>query len=279
MKAGIVCDLNFNRHVGLKSYFYAIQNIFGSVKIINSFKDLFDIKILFIGNEHFQPHRQVWENDLFIKTCNNLDIKVVIFSVEKIFSSSFPHNETIQNNIKKFENLFQYAHDVEDIEKLNCKLIRGCISSHYKNIELYSEKINKCAFLGSIDCFSYQERQETIKKIEKEMEIVFPERQTTWEEYMKELSKYKFVLSPLGNSNGLALKFYEILFVNSIPIQQVKPKTLEYYKTENEYKDCIFFENPKEIVEKINNCSLNKSSNIIYLENEISSLLKTDNII
>jgi hypothetical protein len=278
MNAGIICDLSFDRHIGLKNYYFAIKNIFGNVKLINNYNDLYGIDILFIGNEHFFPHRKVWENETFIKYCNNLDIKVIVFSVEKIFNSKFPHNEDIQKSVKKFENLYQFAFDIEDLEILNCKLIRGCMSKEFLTYEKYEQKIDKCIFLGSTDCSSYYDRKQIIKEVEKYVEVIYPDKKLSWNEYFKELSKYRFVLSPLGNANGLNLRFYEILLANSIPIQQIKNNTFKYYDLEKDFDDCIFFEKPEQLSEKINNMTLQKSFNNIYLEDYIKQLLISEKI-
>ena len=279
MKVGIVCDLSFNIHIGIKNYFYAIKNIFNDVKLVNSVFDLDDIEILFIGNEHFVPHRKIWENVLFQKKCNLNNIKVVIFSCEKIHNSYFKHNIEIQERLNLFENLTQYAIDAEDISILNTKLLRGCLSKNFINIEKNENKLDKCAFLGNVDCVSYSERKETIKQLENDIEIVFPKKQENWEDYIKELSNYRFVFSPLGNANALNLKFYEILLAGSIPIQQVRDNTLSYYSIEKQFNDCIFFEKVDEIKEKINMCQFEKSKNNIWLEDQILSFLLEDKII
>lgn len=279
INAGIICDLTFKKHIGIENYFYAITNIFENVKLVNNVHDLDNIDVLFIGNEHFQPHREVWQNSLFQKKCNLNNIKIVVFSCERIFNSSFVHNVEIQNSLKQFDNLYQYAIDVDDVEILGCDLLHASISKKYSNYINFEEKQNKCAFLGSIDCFSYNERKDLITNISKEIEIIFPNKQEQWIDYIKEISKYRFVLSPLGNANSLNLKFYETLLVGSIPIQQVKNNTLLHYQEESKFSDCIFFENVSEIKNKIINCTLQTSTNMIYLETYITKLLRKDKII
>lgn len=276
MNVGIICDLVFDKHIGIKNYFYAIKNIFNNIKIINNLHDLENIDMLFIGNEHFLPHRNVWENELFQKMCNYNNIKVVVFSCERIYNSSFLHNVKIQENLKKFDNLYQYCIDADDIEILNCKPMKSCISKEFKNIILSEEKQNKCAFLGNVDCFSYNNRKKLLEDVGKHVEIVFPQKKEKWCDYIHELSKYRFIISPLGNANSFNLKFYEILLAKSIPIQQVKNNTLKYYQEESMFRDCIYFEDVDEIKNKINNCTLQNSTNSIWLEDYIVSLLRND---
>ena len=278
MKVGIICDLSFTKHIGIRIYYDAIKNLFGEVKLVKCIGDLQDLEILFIGNEHFQPHRDVWQQDLFQRYCNFNDIKVVAFSAEKIYNSSFPGNETIQKNLEKFNFLYQYTYDVEDCGILETKLFRPCISKKYIDVEKNSEKIDKCVFLGNLNCHSYKERTDTLEEIKKTVEVVFAEKQNTWYDYIKEISKYKYILSPLGNANGLNLRFYEILLVNSIPIQQVKDDTLKFYDLESQFTDCIFFKTSKDLKNKFNNFSSQKSINNIFLEDHIQHLLLEDGL-
>lgn len=279
MNVGIICDLTFEKHIGINNYFYAINNIFENVKLVNDTNDLDDIDILFIGNEHFQPHRKIWQSQLFQKKCNLNNIKIVIFSCERIFNSSFSHNVEIQKSLQQFDNLYQYAIDVDDVEILGCNLLQASISKKYSDVITHQDKENKCAFLGRTDCFSYGERKDLINNINKDIEIVFLKKQEKWVDYIKELSKYRFVLSPLGNANSLNLKFYEILLAKSIPIQQIRNNTLLHYKEESKFDDCVFFENVCEIKNKIINCTLQTSINMVYLESHITKLLKKDKII
>jgi hypothetical protein len=279
MNAGIVCDLNFTSHIGISIYYYAIKNLFNNVKIIKNVDDLKNINILFIGNEHFHPHRIVWEQNKFQAFCNENKIKVVVFSSERIFNSAFPHNEQIQRNLIKFNNLFQFNYDADDLDILKTTLFRPCISRNYHTIIKNTDKIDKCVFLGNTDCLSYNDRVSTFNQVRKVMEIVTPPRKESWYDYIQEISKYKYVLSLLGNANGLNLRFYETLLVNSIPIQQVKGNTLKYYDLESKFKDCIFFENEMEIPNKINEIKVSSSNNNLFLEDHIESLLQSQKII
>lgn len=276
---GIICDLSFNKHIGFKNYYYALKNIFPNIKIINSFHDLQNIDTIFIGNEHFLYHKNIWNNHLFQKYCNSYDIKVIVFSTEKIYNSFFEHNEELQKSLENFDHLYQFVIDTDDSKRMNKDIFHSFISKDFYNIEKYDEKINKCAFMGSMKSYSYDERTKIINEIEKNIEIVFPKYCDTWQEYLKELSKYRFILCPLGNGKKLDLKFYETLLVNSIPIQQITEDMLEYYSLEASFDDCIFFNHTEEISEKIKNCKYLKSYNNITLEKHIIDLLNKEGIL
>lgn len=279
INVGIICDLSFNKHIAFKNYYYALKNIFPNIKIVNSIYDLKNINLLFIGNEHFLNHKNVWNNVLFQKYCNSYNIKVVVFSTEKIYNSFFAHNEQIQKDLENFDYLYQYVIDIEDSKLMKCNIFHSFISKEFYNIEKSNIKLNKCAFLGSMNAYSYDERTKIINEVQKNIEIEFPKYCNTWQEYLKELSNYRFILCPLGNGKGLNLKFYETLLVNSIPIQQITEDMLEYYSLEASFDDCIFFKHTEEISEKIKNCKYEKSYNNITLEKHIIDLLNKEGIL
>ena len=104
---------------------------------------------------------------------------------------------------------------------------------------------------------------------------IFESKIPTWEDYMKKMSLYKYVLSPLSGANCLTLRFYEILLLGCIPIVQVKPNTLETYKEEAAY-DCIFFQDIEEIPEKLSKNTKECSNNKPWLEDFIINILKND---
>ena len=83
---------------------------------------------------------------------------MVVFSCERIYNSSFEHNVDVQKKLQLFEHLIQYNIDVDDLKILNNKFTRGCISKHFMNIDKIEQKINKCAFLGNVNCSSYKNR-------------------------------------------------------------------------------------------------------------------------
>jgi hypothetical protein len=281
MNVGIIIDFSYDlTHVSFNNYYYAVKNIFDDVKIIKNEKDLDGIDILFIGNDHLESHRRIWENDLFINTCNIKNIKIFVFTAETIISSWYPWNIGIQKNLEKFNNLYQYVIDVDDSIKLHKKMMRGLMSKHYENIiNIPKQKKDKCLFLGQI----YPERQILLDKLKTVMNIDIisspPPRLNKWIDYITILSKYRFVLSPLSTcGNSFPLKFYETLLVNSIPIHQVKQNTLEYYITEAKYDDCIYFENIDELLHKLSHFNLNVSYNKPWLEDHIKNILLENEI-
>lgn len=283
MGVGIICSLNFNKHPLFKSYYNSISYLYNEVKSVTNIDDLYDIDILFICDEHFIENRNIWRNIDFINKCNELNIKVVIFNNERIMDSFFPWNVENQEYVNKFNNVYQYVSDVDDVTKLNKKLNRMPPSLIFKYIYDNNDivKINKAVFIGNTKDGSYVERRKILNSINNiiDIDIIESNINMTWENYIKKISEYRFVISPLGNAHFFPMRFYEILLVKSIPIQQIKNNTLLYYDIESKFDDCIFFENVKDITDKINNFNLPFSHNMLWLEDNMINLLKKDNLL
>jgi hypothetical protein len=165
---------------------------------------------------------------------------------------------------------------VDDSIILGDRLHRLAMSKHYKDCVKVKSKKDRIIFIGAM----YQSRRETINFVAKNFPLdICQSTITSWEDYMKLIAGYRFVLSPLGNANALVTKFYEILLVHSIPIQQVKSNTLKYYDIEAGFKDCIYFESLEELADKIVQCTLQQSQSEIWLEDYLVQLLKEDNLL
>lgn len=261
----------------MANYYHAIVNIFSDVRLVHGVGDLEGIETLFIGNDHFEPHKKIWNNDDFIKTCNAKKIKVCVYTAENILNTIYPHNITIQRRLEQFDNLYQRVIDPDDAIALNKKIARCLCSRHYKNvIEIPEEKINKCVFIGHM----YDHRRNLINDLSRTIDIEVIDPIQSWQEYISTLAKYRFVLSPNSFvANCFHLKFYEALLVDSIPIHQVYNNTLEYYPIEAAYKDALYFKNAEEVPALINECNLSKSYNKPWLEDELIDFFKECSIL
>lgn len=259
------------------SYYSAIRNLYGEPKIIKGIEDL-DIDTLFIGDDHFQSHRDVWEKPGFIETCNEKNIKVIVFTSEKIFNSFFPWNEDIYKNLKRFNNLHHFVCDVDDAKELNAKMNRVALSRDFYNENWRKrKKINRMVFIGRTDCMfnSYAERKEVIEKVKQNIRLITLEPTfERWEDYMEKLSEFRYIFCPVGNGNIITTKFYEALMVGSIPVQQVRKNTLDYYPVERGLDDCIYFQSPQEVKIKLKISGLKRSHNLIFMEDVMSEELK-----
>jgi len=272
---GLICDTSYKKSVCFSSFYHATHNLFKKVKLVNSYEDLKDIDYLFIGNEHFIPHKNVWNNSLFIDTCNSNNIDVFVFSGEKIFNSFFPHNIEVQKQIEKFTNLYQYAYDAEDVAILQRPLFRACLSKDYA-INPSVNKKNKACFIGNVSCGSYKERNDSLQEASKILEIDLLPSISDWNDYIRVLSEYKFVFNPLGNAYGFNFRFYETLTAHSIPIQQIKTGMLKIYDIESSFKDCIYFDSVQSIIDQIDSMDVEHSYNKIWLEDHIKANLSLD---
>lgn len=278
---GIIFDTTYTAHHLFYSYFFSVSNIFGLTKNVKTLKDLDGIEMLFIGDDHFESHKKVWQQEGFIEKCNADGIKVVVFTNERILESFFPWNKDNLIKLKKFKNLYHYAIDVDDCKKLGLKLNRQSLSRTFRDEISFKdiEKKNKVVFIGRTNGKSYRERRIILDYIQKVIEVdIIEAKIPEWEDYMRTIAGYRFVLSPIGNGNFFPMRFYEALAVYSIPIHQVRENTLDLYDIERGYDDCIFFSRPKDIKAKIQNCTLTRSHNMIWMEDNMETLFNQDNL-
>jgi hypothetical protein len=282
LKAGIICHLNYFRCYNLKQYYYTITNLYEGCKIVLSKDDLMGLDILFIGDDHHQEHVDIFTQPGFVERCNELDIKVVVMTSERIVDSFFPKNIEKYEFIKRFKNLYHYTSDVDDCKKLGTKLHRTLFSNCFSNwVESnIGNKIDRAIFIGNTTSGCYQERKEILKSIHTVIPVdIFQTSLCTYREYLEKISKYRFIFSPIGNGNSFTLRFYEALLIKSIPIHQVRNNTLELYDQEAKFDDCIFFEKIDELPEKIKNFKLKNSLNNIWFEDYLKELLTKDALI
>ena len=265
MKIGVIADLQLEQ---LASYYEAARNIFENVRLVKSKADLKGIDAVLCGNDHFQPHRDIWENDEFIEEVNQLSIPFFAHTVEHIDSKVFPWNLKIQANLNKFSKLRQRCWDVNDAKKYGTKLARVLISENYlKNYEPCRNKSRKAVFIGKI----YPERAKLLEKVQKYIKVdTIPRLEISYRTFLSILASYKFIFSPLSiSSTGLPGRFYEALAVGSCPIQQVANETLGAYSLEASFQDAIFFKDIKEVGDKANNHHLTETANVMTLEEEL----------
>ena len=268
MKIGVICDMGYKRSICMSNYYHAICNMFEDVKIVNNVNDLNGLDMLFIGNDHFHSHLNIWRDSNFIRQCNEKRIKVCVYTAEFIHSNLHPWNVDIQKSLEGFEFLHQRVLDVNDAIKLNKKIARCACSKYYENrIKIPDVKLDKFDYVGAM----YTNRRILLEEVKKIIDIdIFQPDFQSWEEYMNVLAKYRFVLSPYSNdSNSFHLKFYECFLVDSIPIHQIYDNSLEYYPIESNYDDAIYFQSASELPDKISNCKLSRGFNKPWLEDEL----------
>ena len=276
---GIICDINYERHHLFRSYFNAVKNIYGRVSIVKEISDLENIDILFIGDDHYGPHKKIWMNVSFINYCNAHNIQVVVMTNERILDSYFPWNKEIFLHLTQFDNLIHYVNDVDDAKKLGLRINRTAMSRSISFKKWDGPKKDRAVFVGNIKCKSYSERVGVLNVVRKILPIDVITDIPTWDAYMQLISQYRFVFSPIGNGNFFPMRFYEALAVNSIPLHQVRSDTLDYYTTEKKFDDCIFFETVDELKSKLVGFTKEKSHNVIWMEDHLIQYLKEDQLL
>lgn len=287
MKVGIVCDLSYTRSIVLSTYYHTVKNLYGDVVVVKEPSDLYDLDMVFVGNEHFGPHRGIWESPWFISICNNKNIQVIIVSAEKILGSPFWHMgiDQMQKTIESFKNVRQYVWDADDCVKMNKKIMGYSVSKHYEGgIHIPSEKLNKCVFIGNYTNPEYEDRRKTLNAINQVIETdIITHFNGSWKEYLETFAKYRYVLSPVSAmSNAFCFRFYEALFAQSIPIHQIRSRdTLNYYPAEKQLedsRDCIFFTSTDELHEKLKSFDKQRPTNMIWFEDKMRSVLVQDGV-
>ena len=212
-----------------KNYKNGLFNYLDSkISLVNDLNDVSNFKTIFVVDEHYYPHREFILAKEFIDIVNKLGIKIVIFNTEKIFRQPFKHNLDIQKSLSKFENKIQILSDAYDIKKIGSPFVnKQLLSKEFKFSTNNSFKKEELLFLGQIDGRAYENRRRILKKIENyinvPLKIENSRRKLNYKDFLEKINDYKFILNPLGNggSEFLNVRYYETLFLESIPVQQI----------------------------------------------------------
>lgn len=287
MKIGLICSLKWERSIVIEIYYRALKNIYGSIKLIETPSDAHGMDMIFIGNDHFQDHVLIWNTDLFIKICNEENIKVVVIAAEKIKNTVYPMADVLLDKINKINNLIHYMWDIEDVKILNKKILGYAASKYYENCVDSSKKINKCIFIGQISVRHYNDRREALSKIGNYIDIDIISSKDyhkhhikeNWRDYLQKIAQYRFAFCPRsGTSNAIPFRFYESLLTDTIPILQVQNNTMNYHQEELNLKDVIFFEKIEELSDKLKNFPYERCKSKIWFEDKLIKIFKEDNI-
>ena len=269
---GLICndEINLVSHCLFLNYRQALYNLFEqkNFKDIKSASELNDITHLFIVDEHFPPNVDVWKKQEIVNKVNELNIKVIIFNFEKIFNSAFPWNVDHQRFVELFKNLTQFLTDMDDAHCLNTPFLNKQMLSKdtYVKRRNCNKKTDKVLFIGQMEGDCYSRRRETLSRVSQylPLEIISTNRKYSYDEFLDILSQYKYVLNPLGTGDFLNLRYYEIIKLGSIPIQQVTPDMLNNY-TELQNKFSINFCDPADLKD-INYLEFNQNQEELFLE-------------
>lgn len=281
IKIGVISDLNHNESPAYSSYYYACLNLFKNVKVVNNINDLKDIDLLLCGNDHHGNHLSVWSDENFIKYCNDNKIPFFVHTVEHIRTPAYPHNLGIQTTLEKYNILNQRCWDISDRKEKNRNLARVLLSKNFLNYKKPIIKNDKIVFVGKL----YPNRVELIDKLSEHIDIEVIGRgsiSNNYFDFLSKLAEYKYVLSPKSLFvNGIPGRFYESLWVDSIPLQEIYDDTLDHYTFEKNIPSAIFFKTPEELILKLKEKNNNQNYNIfpkMFLEDELVDFFKEFNI-
>ena len=84
-------EIEFVSHGLFQNFRFALKNYLNvEFKNVNSVQDLDNIEILFIIDEHFGPHVDIWKNDAFINQLNSRNIEQLSLILKK-FMTLYSH--------------------------------------------------------------------------------------------------------------------------------------------------------------------------------------------
>jgi len=277
IKIGIISDVKHESSPAYSSYYHACSNLFKNVRLVNNVNDLDGIDVLVCGNDHFKNHLDVWSDDKMINYCNEKNIPFFVHTVEHIHTKYYPNNLDIQRKLEKYKILNQRCWDIQDAILKNRSIARVLLSKNFLNYKKPETKKDGIIFIGKI----YDNRRNLINELSKHIEVETIERgQFDYFEFLSKLAEYKYILSPKSLLvNGIPGRFYESLWVDSIPLQEIYDNTLDYYDIEKNVSNAIFFKTSDELIEKIKTEKLEVSEQPkMFLEDELSNFFKEYNI-
>lgn len=248
----------------------ALLNLFdNNLNILSDLDQIHEVNNLIILDEQFEAHKNALLKNGVIDKLNSAKCNVIIFNFEKIYNSHFKYNSDTQKKITKIENLIHILSDVHDIKKIGSPFInKQLVSKEFKlNFDLPKKK-NEILFIGQIKGKAYKHRRATLEKISQisnfPITFKFPNRNLTYDNFLFELSKYQYVINPLGAGDFINVRYYESLLVNSVPIQQYKKSMKKYYKELNDSYSINFEEIDNKLNTQIRNFKIRKFN--FYLE-------------
>jgi hypothetical protein len=204
---------------------------------VSSIVDLININTLIIVDEHYTPHKQIWQNDSFINTINEKNIKVIIFNFEKIYNSQFPWNIEIQNFVEKIKNRVQYVSDTKDADILKVSFInKQLLSKSTQLADVIENKSDDILFIGQVNEY-YPTRAALLHELQavnSKIKIIKTDRKYSYTEFINILNQTKYILNPLGTGEFINLRFYEALNLGCTVIQQYTDEMEKWYPELNQ---------------------------------------------
>lgn len=286
-RVGVIVDLelpDYPHGIHRQMCFRAVSNIYENVKRVQTVADLDDIDLLIIADDHHEGHKKVFRHAGFIDHANALNITVLVLTTEKIYDGWFYWDLDHYDIIRRFKNLIIHSIECEDSKLLRTPIYRTLFSRYFENLITVdvSQKKDKIVFMGHTNHIQYNERMRGIDFMQKNFgnrfEIINPTL-PTYADYLRKISEYRFVYSPVGNGNFFTFRFYEALFAKSIPIHQIRRNTLSFYDKEGAIDDAIFFYETEELTAKIANCTTPYSHTEFWQEDNMKELLTKDGLL
>lgn len=174
------------------------------------------------------------------------------------------------------------ACDEDDCDKYKLDWLPQWASSrfYYEKKEIPGN--NKFLFSGQAGKPEYHMRNILLKEIMNDPEIAGQlilsntSRTMSWDEYVKNLMKYKIVLNPVGILRGMNTRAYETLYSGRILLQHTIGSYIRHEQMLKDNPGVIFFKDFKELKEKLRNVDLiQPNSDLSFTQGSLYARMKS----
>jgi len=242
-----------------------------------------DDDLLFIGHDFLM---YLWDSDEKIERWKSHKHGKAVWCFERIDAivpqwKSKSHYSMFQ--LKKFTEEI-YACDEDDCDKYGYKWLPQWASKRFYDLRDNVIENENILFSGQAGKKEYSYRNLLLKDIISDdilcnkLILSNTSRSLSWDDYVINLLKYRFILNPVGIIKALNVRAYEALYSGRILLQHAVG---EYKRHENMLKDfnnVIFFRSfleLKEIMVKIDKENYKIDTTMAYNENNIYTRMKS----
>jgi hypothetical protein len=212
--------------------------------------------ILFLGHDflHF-----LYDKRRKVRYWKNIRAKKIIWCFERI---NCIVDEWRKRSLKCYSNIEQFADhifvaDEEDYRRMpGVHFLPQWASPRFKNDILFDEKKDNLLFTGQFGTIGYEKRTALLSRIKNDpdmgsyLHIANSSRVFTWDDYINNLIKYKYVLNPMGNLVSFNTKAYETIVAGNILFQQIDDRFQLHREILSEGKEVIYFYEFADLKEK-----------------------------
>ena len=228
----------------------------------NNYKWLFNYEwsevniIIFLGHDFLSF---LWDRKKKIKYWKDLSVIKIVWCFERIRCFV---DEWRKKSLQWFENIKEFADhifvtDEEDFRGIeNVKFLPQWASPRFVNKKPFGEKIDQFLFTGQLGTVGYERRTELLERIRndpllsKYCVISNSKRIFTWDYYIDNIIKYKYLINPIGNLISFNTRAYETILSGNVLFQQIDDRFQIHRKMFKDWEEIIYFTTFEEFKEK-----------------------------